>query len=238
MGNKKQKPKTERKALSKLNIRIGKRIKELRKEKGLKQEEFGRLFNLSQNDITNIENGYKNISYSALVDIANKYGLSTDYFLKENPVKGNNPELQYLCDYIGLSINTINNLRELKSNNQYANGDNVPIDIIQAITNQLKINQEICRDIKAEIRLAHLFLDKAKNDINKDISDRKDLVKDASDIYNSVMGEIYIIQNSVSKAINNYLNIEDVQMQYNSFLEQKRVIIEKIEGEENEEKKS
>lgn len=188
--------------------------------------------------ITKHYNGDRNVTIDYLKKYAKCFKVSSDYLLGLSDAPTSDKDLQFICDYTGLSINTINNLRELKSNNQYANGDNVPIDIIQAITNQLKINQEICRDIKAEIRLAHLFLDKAKNDINRDISDRKDLVNDATDIYNSVMGEIYIIQNSVSKAINNYLNIEDVQMQYNIFLEQKRVIIDKIEGEENEEKKS
>lgn len=108
--------KSKRSPKSRINVLVGSRLRELRKEKGLKQDEFGGLFGLSQNDITLIENGYKNISYGALVEIANKYTLSTDYFLKENAVKGNNPDIQFICDYLGLSEKAVNKLRSITHN--------------------------------------------------------------------------------------------------------------------------
>ena len=91
--------------------RIGGKIKELRKEAGLSQEAFGSKYHLSQNDVTNIENGYKTASFDLLLDIAKDYdGVTTDYLIKENGVRGNNPDLQYICDYTGLDEDTINSI--------------------------------------------------------------------------------------------------------------------------------
>lgn len=93
-----------------VNKAIGRRIKSLRKERGLNQTEFGKMFNMSQNDITNIENGKKTISFEALLSIAECFGVSTDYIIKENSQRGDNPKLQYICDYTNLSSETIEKL--------------------------------------------------------------------------------------------------------------------------------
>ena len=96
--------------MTNINKTIGRRIKNLRKERGLNQTEFGKMFNMSQNDITNIENGKKTISFDALLNIAEKFEVSTDYIIKENSEKGNNPTLQYICDYTNLSSEAIEKL--------------------------------------------------------------------------------------------------------------------------------
>ena len=91
-----------------VNEQIGKRIKELRKEKGLTQTEFGQIFNMKQNAVTNIETGKQTIYFEDLLSIANYFGVTTDYLIKENAVKEENPNLQYICDYTGLNPSTVN----------------------------------------------------------------------------------------------------------------------------------
>ena len=100
--------------MSTVNEQIGKKIRELRKEKGLTQTAFAELFNTSQNRVTNIETGKSELSFEELLSMANYFDVSTDYILKENGVREKNPELQYICDYTGLSKKTIETLKNMK----------------------------------------------------------------------------------------------------------------------------
>lgn len=93
-----------------INEQIGKKIKELRIEKGLTQTEFANLFNLTQNAVTNIETGKRTLYYEELLSMANYFDVSTDYLIKENGVRDKKPEKQYICDYTGLDDNTIEKL--------------------------------------------------------------------------------------------------------------------------------
>jgi transcriptional regulator with XRE-family HTH domain len=49
---------------------VGKRIRELRKERKLNQEEFAKLLNTSQEYVSNLEKGKKNPRLSTLQKIA------------------------------------------------------------------------------------------------------------------------------------------------------------------------
>lgn len=55
---------------------IGKRIKALRKEKGLSQAEFAKAVGISQPHLSRVENGYENISKSVQELIAIRFPLT------------------------------------------------------------------------------------------------------------------------------------------------------------------
>lgn len=57
------------------------RLKKLRESKGLTQFEFGKLFNASQNAVSNWENGNRRIDNERLVSFAAYFNVSTDYLL-------------------------------------------------------------------------------------------------------------------------------------------------------------
>lgn len=97
-----------------LPIILGKKIKQLRNELKLNQTDFGKLFHLSQNDVTKIECGDKSPTYATLLDIADYCNVTTDYLLKPNGVREENIQLQQICDYTGLSEETINELAKRK----------------------------------------------------------------------------------------------------------------------------
>lgn len=94
-----------------VNEQIGSKIRLLRKEAGLKQEDFGKLFGMSQNRVTNIETGKSSLSFEELLAFADYFKVPTDYILKENGVRKDNPSLQFICDYIGLSEEAVETLR-------------------------------------------------------------------------------------------------------------------------------
>lgn len=57
------------------------RLKELRKLKGLSQNYLATYMNVSQVTISNWERGTKEPSFTALIDLANLFGVSCDYLL-------------------------------------------------------------------------------------------------------------------------------------------------------------
>lgn len=57
------------------------RLKELRTEKGLKQDEMAKMLDVTTNHYQKIEYGKVNISISALDLLANLFGVTTDYLL-------------------------------------------------------------------------------------------------------------------------------------------------------------
>ena len=59
----------------------------LRKEKGLTVRELGDILNISYPTITNIENGKRGFSDDMLVQIANYFGVSTDYLLGKSDIR-------------------------------------------------------------------------------------------------------------------------------------------------------
>ncbi|MBN3405755.1 XRE family transcriptional regulator [Clostridium botulinum] len=60
---------------------FGDRLRELREEKQLTQEEFGKLLNVSRQAISSYEKGENEPTIDALVKIANIFNVSLDYLL-------------------------------------------------------------------------------------------------------------------------------------------------------------
>lgn len=62
-------------------LETGKRIKELRKENGLTQEQFAEMCHTSLVHIASIENGRRGASIELFVDIACMFDVSLDYLV-------------------------------------------------------------------------------------------------------------------------------------------------------------
>lgn len=58
------------------------RVKELRNEKGLRQEDLAEVINVSQQTISRIENGENSLPADILIDLSKFFHVSTDYILK------------------------------------------------------------------------------------------------------------------------------------------------------------
>jgi len=60
---------------------IGKRIKQLRQEHGLTQQEFASLFNLNDSTISLYENDRRMPEYSIIIKIADHFNVTADWLL-------------------------------------------------------------------------------------------------------------------------------------------------------------
>ena len=63
------------------------RIRDLRNDRGLTQEDVAKILHISQNTYSQYENGVRQLPIETLVAIANIYNVSTDYILRltDNP---------------------------------------------------------------------------------------------------------------------------------------------------------
>ena len=59
----------------------GKRIQQLRKERGLTQEQLAEKLNVSQNTIAKIESGLRKPSIDFLFELSEFFGVSTNYLV-------------------------------------------------------------------------------------------------------------------------------------------------------------
>lgn len=65
----------------KLNIEVGKKIKFLRKSKGLTENDLAEYFNVSQQQISRYERGVNNITISFLADLSILFKVPICFFL-------------------------------------------------------------------------------------------------------------------------------------------------------------
>ena len=60
---------------------LGARIKLLRKQHGLTQEQFSEMLNMTENNLYRMESGRRNISIELLVEISTRFNTSLDYLV-------------------------------------------------------------------------------------------------------------------------------------------------------------
>ena len=65
---------------------LGKRLKELRKEKGLTQQELGDLINVTKVSICCYENGTRTPTLDTLLELEKVFGVSLTYFLGQDEI--------------------------------------------------------------------------------------------------------------------------------------------------------
>ena len=86
---------------------IGKRLCDLRKEKGLTQEEFSTLINISRSTYAQYEINRREPDYEILKRIADFYGVTTDYLLgrtdKKDSFNQDQPSTQELEELLRTS---------------------------------------------------------------------------------------------------------------------------------------
>ena len=91
---------------------FGKRLAELREEKGLTQTELSQLLDIQRVTIAKYETGERAPSIDNLISFAEYFDVSTDYLLNLSPAKSNDKaDLKAVCDYIGFSEETVETLK-------------------------------------------------------------------------------------------------------------------------------
>ena len=82
-----------------IEMLLGKRVRDLRKEKGLTQQELGDLINVTKVSICCYENGTRMPTIDTLLELGKVFGVSIDYFLgRDQAVNHHEDNYFYLAE--------------------------------------------------------------------------------------------------------------------------------------------
>lgn len=85
---------------------IGKKISDLREDKGLKQADFAKIIGVTQSTIQRWESGESNIDHESLKKIAEYFYVSADWLIGLSTVSSPDPDINNVCCLTGLSEKT------------------------------------------------------------------------------------------------------------------------------------
>lgn len=80
------------------------RIKELREDAGLKQEDIANKLNIGRSTYANYESGATEPNVAILMDLSSIYNVSIDYICCNTDIKFNYYKDKTLCKYVNKSI--------------------------------------------------------------------------------------------------------------------------------------
>ena len=93
-------------------VLFSKRLKELRKEAGLTQQELGDKLNLTKVSICSYENGTRMASIETLIDISNLFKVDLDYLIGTETYVVSDKDESYGIRMANEEINLIKELRK------------------------------------------------------------------------------------------------------------------------------
>lgn len=98
---------------------FGKKLKSLRKNKGISQTEFGNILGLATSTVSGYEKGNRMPDLNTLNKIADYFGVSVDYLL-DRDTEINNTEKEFIVDLGRLTLEEIIQKYNLVIDNQEA----------------------------------------------------------------------------------------------------------------------
>lgn len=69
---------------NKIQLNVGKRIKDLRENFKYSQEQLANLAQLDRTYITSVENGHRNVSIKTILKFSNAFGISVQEFFNDS----------------------------------------------------------------------------------------------------------------------------------------------------------
>lgn len=94
---------------------LGEKIKRIRKQRGLTQEELSEMIDISSRNLSNIELGINFPKAETLEKIVSALNTSTEEIFANNHIKNNDEFLKYISDYIDKIKNDNEKLERLYS---------------------------------------------------------------------------------------------------------------------------
>lgn len=98
------------------NLTMGEKIKHLREERKLSLQKLADEIDVGKGTLSNVENG-SSCTLSTVIDIANYFDVSIDWLCSRSKVSDTDYDLNFVCDYTGLSEKAV---EELRRNNAFS----------------------------------------------------------------------------------------------------------------------
>lgn len=115
---------------------LGQRIKALRKERGLTQQQLGDMINVTKVSICCYENGTRTLTLQTLIDLGRVFGVDLNYFLGIDTYAVSEDKAPY---QIPMSNEEVEFIMEIRRNNRlYKRLIENPKRLIQLMNNEIK----------------------------------------------------------------------------------------------------
>ncbi|MFL0197334.1 helix-turn-helix domain-containing protein [Clostridium sp. WILCCON 0269] len=153
---------------------LGKRIRLLRTENGLTQEEFGKPYNLRKSTISQYESGFSKPDDELKKRIVNDFNVSLDWLMGLTDIR--NP-------YIGNQNNKVEETQNIKKepekpkeilpeNKKEKEPSDSDLATTQMVIDRL-IEEGLLKDDKIDARIANMLLNSLKIDIELKLNEKK-----------------------------------------------------------------
>ena len=142
------------------------RLFDLRESKNIKRQEMAESLGISRASLEYYEKGKRKPDIEMVIKIASYLSVSTDYLLGITDAKTNNKDIQFICDYTGLTANSVNVLSSIKDNPKQVKVLNFLLEYINP--------DSVCDTESQYINTGNDFLNRVENFYN--IKESDDLV--------------------------------------------------------------
>ncbi|MDD5795846.1 MAG: helix-turn-helix transcriptional regulator [Oscillospiraceae bacterium] len=213
---------------------IAKRLSELRKEKGVKQDEIAKLLNVERATVANYETGKRAPNYETIIKLADYYGVSCDYILR-----GVKSEFAEFNSTTGLMQEAIDELEREKNisetQKKYSNYLKITNGFIESrvLLDLTLYITEFEKCLKEKNKLINMRL-KTYDDTNADseIFDEKDFNNSLEEIQGKIDLCLFRLQKLITEFAESYCYeyIEEITMSKNDMIEYQNDIIKEVSG--------
>lgn len=115
-------------------IELGDKIRMLRETAGETQSDLFDILNYTNHQqVSFIERGERKASLDQIVALAQHFNVSTDYLLGLSDAPTADKDLQFICDYTGLSLQSIALLRQTKHSTIYSSRSDTVLKVVDVL---------------------------------------------------------------------------------------------------------
>lgn len=116
-----------------MNDEIGIRISKALILRNIKQKELAKEIGVMDNVVSYWCKGSRTPNTEQIIKISRVLNVSTDYLLGVSDVVTSNKDLQYICDYTGLSLQSIALLRQTKHSTVYSSRSDTVLKVVDIL---------------------------------------------------------------------------------------------------------
>lgn len=100
------------------NYTMGEKIRYLREQQKLSLEKLAKEIGVAKGTLSEIENDNRLGNLSTIIDISNYFDVSIDWLCSRSKISDTDYDLNFVCDYTGLSNEAVNKFSEFKKHNE------------------------------------------------------------------------------------------------------------------------
>lgn len=202
---------------SKMMKTIGQRLNAALAEKDVKQKELAEHLGLNnENTVSYWCSGKRTPNTELIIKISKRLDVSTDYLLGLSDAPTNDKDLQFVCDYTGLNLETVRFFAESKNDDPFCSND--VKEFVECLVN-LSARSDIPVSFRELRSLVTQLNDLYWFDERTNLDTLEYYAEQASDLELWVNGQKYKINKFLNDVIDCYSFLDEEGLEQESFEE-------------------